>query len=128
MGIADLKTPCALVDLDVVERNTARMAERMAGLGVRLRPHVKTHKCVEAARLQDALALTDELAADWSAIGEGSPDELASTLGQDLRLRSEQGDDAGDRLYEALQRLSISAGDAALVAAEALASLRRGRP
>ncbi len=28
------------------------MRERAARLGVRLRPHVKTHKCVEAARLQ----------------------------------------------------------------------------
>ena len=28
------------------------MGERMRRLGVRLRPHVKTHKCVEAARLQ----------------------------------------------------------------------------
>jgi len=52
MKAADLPTPCALVDLDVVERNTARMAERAAALGVRLRPHVKTHKCLEAARLQ----------------------------------------------------------------------------
>lgn len=52
MKISDLKTPCALVDLDVVERNTARMAERVARLGARLRPHVKTHKCLEAARLQ----------------------------------------------------------------------------
>lgn len=52
MRLDELKTPCAIVDLDVVERNTARMAERMTKLGVRLRPHVKTHKCVEAARLQ----------------------------------------------------------------------------
>jgi D-serine deaminase-like pyridoxal phosphate-dependent protein len=48
----DLGTPCAVVDLDVVERNTGRMAARMMDLGVRLRPHVKTHKCLEAARLQ----------------------------------------------------------------------------
>ncbi len=48
----ELKTPCALVDLDKLEANCSRMAERIAGLGVRLRPHVKTHKTVEAARLQ----------------------------------------------------------------------------
>lgn len=52
MKIGDLKTPCAVLDLDVLERNTARMAERVARLGARLRPHVKTHKCLEAARLQ----------------------------------------------------------------------------
>jgi len=45
-------TPCALVDLDRLERNAVDMAARCARLGVRLRPHVKTHKCVEAARVQ----------------------------------------------------------------------------
>jgi D-serine deaminase-like pyridoxal phosphate-dependent protein len=52
MLIDDLPTPAAVVDLDRVERNCARMAERVARLGARLRPHVKTHKCSEAARLQ----------------------------------------------------------------------------
>jgi D-serine deaminase-like pyridoxal phosphate-dependent protein len=50
--IDDLSTPCALVDLDRLERNAARVAEKARRLGVRLRPHVKTHKCVEAARIQ----------------------------------------------------------------------------
>jgi D-serine deaminase-like pyridoxal phosphate-dependent protein len=35
-----------------LEANAARMADRAVELGVRLRPHVKTHKCVEAARIQ----------------------------------------------------------------------------
>ncbi len=48
----ELKTPVALVDLDKLEANTARMSERMHRAGVKLRPHVKTHKCVEAARFQ----------------------------------------------------------------------------
>ncbi len=52
MIMEDLKTPCAVVDLDKLEANCSRMAKRVAGLGVRLRPHVKTHKCIEAARLQ----------------------------------------------------------------------------
>ncbi len=51
-ALLDLPTPAAVIDLDVLERNCARMSERMTSLGVRLRPHVKTHKCVEAARLQ----------------------------------------------------------------------------
>ena len=52
--LLDLQTPCALVDLDRVERSTGRMSEKVARLGAKLRPHVKTHKCVEAARLQCA--------------------------------------------------------------------------
>jgi len=52
MRIDQLPTPCALVDLDQLEHNTARMAERAHRLGVRLRPHVKTHACLEVAPLQ----------------------------------------------------------------------------
>jgi D-serine deaminase-like pyridoxal phosphate-dependent protein len=52
MQVADLGTPAALVDLDRLERNAVRMAEHARRLGVRLRPHVKTHKTLEAARLQ----------------------------------------------------------------------------
>lgn len=51
MRIDELPTPCAVIDLPRLERNAARMAERMTRLGVRLRPHVKTHKCAEIARL-----------------------------------------------------------------------------
>ncbi|MGH7700428.1 MAG: alanine racemase [Gemmatimonadales bacterium] len=50
----DVETPALLLHLDVVERNLDRMADRMRALGVRLRPHVKTHKCVELARRQVA--------------------------------------------------------------------------
>jgi D-serine deaminase-like pyridoxal phosphate-dependent protein len=52
--IHDLETPAVLVDLDVLERNVARMAERARSHGVALRPHAKTHKTVEIARLQMA--------------------------------------------------------------------------
>ena len=52
MKLEELKTPAALLDREIVERNTTRMAERIHRLGARLRPHVKTHKCVEVARLQ----------------------------------------------------------------------------
>ena len=48
----DIETPALLLHLDVVERNVQHMAERARQLGVALRPHAKTHKCVELARLQ----------------------------------------------------------------------------
>ena len=49
---ADIETPALLLHLDVVERNLGRMAERAGRLGVALRPHTKTHKCVELAQRQ----------------------------------------------------------------------------
>lgn len=55
MDAFDLETPFAYVDLDVLERNLRRMQERCDAWGVALRPHVKTHKVPEIARLQLAL-------------------------------------------------------------------------
>lgn len=45
-------TPALLLDLDVLERNLSRMADRCSSLGVALRPHVKTHKCLEIGEMQ----------------------------------------------------------------------------
>lgn len=50
----DLDTPALLWDLDVVRRNIAEMASVAAAAGVRLRPHTKTHKSIEIARMQQA--------------------------------------------------------------------------
>jgi D-serine deaminase-like pyridoxal phosphate-dependent protein len=50
--LSDVPTPALLLDLDVLEANVERMARRARELGVRLRPHVKTHKCVEIGRRQ----------------------------------------------------------------------------
>ncbi|HEX9043761.1 MAG TPA: alanine racemase, partial [Candidatus Limnocylindrales bacterium] len=47
-----LDTPCLVVDLDIVERNLARMQSQLDARGVSLRPHFKTHKSVALARLQ----------------------------------------------------------------------------
>ncbi|HJQ65734.1 MAG TPA: alanine racemase [Gemmatimonadales bacterium] len=48
----DLDTPALYVDLDVLERNIARMQAQCRAWGVALRPHVKTHKIAEIAQLQ----------------------------------------------------------------------------
>ena len=50
--LESVPTPAAIIDLERVMDNTARMSARAHALGVRLRPHVKTHKCIEVARLQ----------------------------------------------------------------------------
>ena len=49
---SDIPTPAALIDETRMMRNIARMQQRMNALGVRLRPHVKTTKCIEVARRQ----------------------------------------------------------------------------
>lgn len=47
-----LDTPCLVIDLDVVEANARRLARQLDVRGVRLRPHVKTHKSIGLARIQ----------------------------------------------------------------------------
>ena len=51
---AALNTPVLVLDVDALDRNIARMAALVAGHGVALRPHAKTHKSVDIARRQIA--------------------------------------------------------------------------
>jgi D-serine deaminase-like pyridoxal phosphate-dependent protein len=48
----DLDTPALYVDLDALEHNIAQMQQQCREWGVELRPHVKTHKIGEIARMQ----------------------------------------------------------------------------
>jgi D-serine deaminase-like pyridoxal phosphate-dependent protein len=50
----DVETPALLLYRDVMERNLQQMAERAGRLDVSLRPHIKTHKCLELGRRQQA--------------------------------------------------------------------------
>ncbi len=49
---SDLVTPCLLLDLDAFEANVARMAAHCKTANIQLRPHGKSHKCVEIAQRQ----------------------------------------------------------------------------
>ncbi len=50
----DLSTPSLILDVVRVRRNAERMGELAMRNGVRLRPHIKTHKCIEVAQIQTA--------------------------------------------------------------------------
>ncbi len=52
MELRTLKTPSLILDIKRVRHNAASMRARVESLGARLRPHVKTHKCIEVARIQ----------------------------------------------------------------------------
>ena len=47
-------TPCAVIDMDKVERNIARVQAACAAAGVANRPHIKTHKSPMLAKMQIA--------------------------------------------------------------------------
>lgn len=72
MNLSELPTPALVLDVARVRRNAERMSERVKNMGARLRPHIKTHKCVEIARLQTtaqsaALTVSTLAEAAWFA-------------------------------------------------------------
>lgn len=52
MSLETVKTPSLIVDFQRMKRNAERATARAKALNVALRPHVKTHRCAEIARLQ----------------------------------------------------------------------------
>ncbi len=51
MKLADLPTPCLVLDRTILQRNIQRMADAVGRHGVALRPHLKTAKSIDVARL-----------------------------------------------------------------------------
>ncbi len=54
MRLADLPTPCLVLDRNILLRNIASMARTLSRQGVPLRPHMKTAKSIDVARLGTA--------------------------------------------------------------------------
>jgi D-serine deaminase-like pyridoxal phosphate-dependent protein len=51
MNLAELPTPCLVLDRTILARNIRGMAETLLRLNVPLRPHMKTAKSIDVARL-----------------------------------------------------------------------------
>lgn len=51
-ALARLETPAAVIDVARMNANIARLQTRLAALGVRFRPHVKTSKCLPVVHAQ----------------------------------------------------------------------------
>lgn len=82
-SIHDLPTPSLLLDVDALDRNVGKMAERLPGS--RLRPHVKAHKSTSVARRQSEAGHTGFCCATIREM-EGLAEQ---GLGQDLLLANE---------------------------------------
>jgi 3-hydroxy-D-aspartate aldolase len=55
MDVADIQTPCLVLDLDALERNIKKMGDYARAKGMRHRVHGKMHKSVDVALLQERL-------------------------------------------------------------------------
>ena len=69
-----LDTPCVLIDLTKVEANLARAQKYADAHGLKLRPHIKTHKLVRFARRQvelGAIGITCQKLGEAEVMAEG---------------------------------------------------------
>ncbi len=55
MDVADIQTPCLILDLDALERNIKKMGDYAKAHGMRHRSHGKMHKSVDVQKLQERL-------------------------------------------------------------------------
>ncbi|MGL4280463.1 MAG: 3-hydroxy-D-aspartate aldolase BhcC [Albidovulum sp.] len=55
MDLADVQTPCLILDLDALERNIRKMGDYAKAHGMRHRSHGKMHKSVDVQKLQERL-------------------------------------------------------------------------
>ncbi len=62
----DLDSPALCVDLDKMEQNIKVVHNRLKGTSVKVRPHVKTHKCPAIAKMQVAAGAVGVCAAKLS--------------------------------------------------------------
>jgi len=79
MNIKEISTPALTIDLDVLERNLDRMANYCRDHGLKLRPHTKTHKTPEVARMQmdrGAVGLTVAKVGEAQVMAASNPDEI----------------------------------------------------
>jgi len=79
-----LDTPSLLIDRDIMLANLQRMQAKAQALGVALRPHTKTHKMPEIARLQV------ELGAQGITVAKTGEAEVMADQGlQDIFIANE---------------------------------------
>lgn len=77
-----LATPALVIDLQAFERNVVAMQEHCNRVGLKLRPHAKTHKSVEIARRQIKAGAVGQCCAklgEAEALAEGGIDGLLVT-------------------------------------------------
>ncbi len=79
MSVQELDTPALLVDLDRMERNIREWQAAVSANGVKLRPHVKTHKVPDIARMQLAAGaggITVAKVAEAEVFAAGGADDI----------------------------------------------------
>lgn len=88
-----LPTPAVVIDLDTAARNVRAMALQAQACGLSHRPHIKTHRCSELARLQIASGcrgVTVAKLGEAEAMADGGIDDIFvayAVIGSDKAAR-----------------------------------------
>jgi len=124
MRISELDTPALLVDLDRLEANLDRMAHLARAADLALRPHIKTHKTAQIARMQ-----LERGAAGITVAKLGEAEVMAQAGVTDIFIANQiVGGPKIERLIALAQRVRVAVGvDSVEVAAPlSMASARAG--
>lgn len=121
----DIETPALVVDLDRLQANIDRMNETVRSRGLGLRPHAKTHKCLEIAAMQrdaGATGLTVATLSEAETFADaGFTDLLVAYPVFPVGAKA-------DRLLRLLEVASLHVGVDNPAGAQAVAQAARGRP
>ena len=78
-ALGAIETPALVIDLDALERNIERMAGFARAHGMRLRPHAKTHKSTQIARMQiaaGAVGVCVQKVSEAEVLASGGVDDI----------------------------------------------------
>ncbi len=121
----DLETPSLVVDLDRLHANVDRMSALVKSRGLDLRPHAKTHKCLEIAEMQrqaGAVGLTVATLSEAEVFADaGFTDLLVAYPIFPSGTKAE-------RLRRLLDKSNLHVGVDNPAGAAAIAQAARGRP
>jgi D-serine deaminase-like pyridoxal phosphate-dependent protein len=119
-------TPAAVIDIDKVERNIARIQAACDAAGVANRPHIKTHKSPMLAKLQieaGARGITCQKLGEAEVMADAGIDDILisyNLLGEEKMARL--------GALQSKARMTIAADNPVVVASLTQASAASGRP
>jgi D-serine deaminase-like pyridoxal phosphate-dependent protein len=122
----DYGTPCAVIDMDKVERNIARVQAACDAAGVANRPHIKTHKSPLLAKMQiaaGAKGITCQKLGEAEVMAAGGIDDILisyNLIGEEKMARL-----AG---LQAKADMTVAADNATVIAGLPRAPEISGRP
>lgn len=106
LSVCDLPTPALLIDIDRAKENIAMMQHRADSLGLKLRPHIKTHRMPFFAKMQ-----VEAGAVGIACAKIGEAEVMADTGIEDIFIANEViGIDKYERLRDLHRRIHVRIG------------------